>query len=130
MYGARGCTVQTLPEVGDEAVIFRSTALPARIAIERARLGKVHSLQATSDKGGEHPASTEISGPATVTCLNGVSETPNTQVSCSVTGPGLSGVLNKGKSANLTGAGTVTLKCHGQGFMRCDARVDLPPPAK
>jgi hypothetical protein len=109
------------------AVLFIT---PSRSSAQRARLGKVHSLQATSDKGGEHPASTEISGPATVTCLNGVSETPNTQVSCSVTGPGLSGVLNKGKSANLTGAGTVTLKCHGQGFMRCDARVDLPPPAK
>jgi hypothetical protein len=47
-----------------------------------------------------------------------------------VSGPGFSGVLNKGKSANLTGAGTVTLKCRGQGFMRCDARVDIPPPSK
>jgi len=103
---------------------------PPRSSAQRARLGKVHALQATSDKGGEHPASTEISGPATVTCLNGVSETPNTQVSCSVSGPGFSGVLNKGKSANLTGAGTVTLKCRGQGFMRCDARVDIPPPSK
>ena len=81
---------------------------PSRSSAQRARLGKVHALQATSDKGGEHPASTEISGPATVTCLNGVSETPNTQVSCSVSGPGFTGVLNKGKSANLTGAGTVT----------------------
>jgi len=103
---------------------------PSRSSAQRARLGKVHSLQATSDKSGEHPASTEISGPATVTCINGASETPNTQVSCSVTGPGFSGVLNRGKSANLTVAGTVTLKCHGQGFMRCDARVDVPPPAK
>ena len=109
------------------AVLFIA---PSRSSAQRARLGKVHSLQATSDKGGEHPASTEISGPATVTCLNGVSETPNTQVSCSVTGPGFTGVLNKGKSANLTGAGTVTLKCRGQGFMRCDARVDIPPPSK
>ena len=97
---------------------------------QRARLGKVHSLQATSDKGGEHPASTEISAPGTVTCINGVSETPNVQVSCSVTGPGFTGVLNKGKSANLTGAGTVTMKCRGQGFMRCNARVDIPPPSK
>ena len=103
---------------------------PSRSSAQRARLGKVHALQATSDQGGEHPASTEISGPATVTCLNGVSETPNTQVSCSVSGPGFTGVLNKGKSASLTGAGTVTLKCHGQGFMRCDARVDIPPPSK
>ena len=97
---------------------------------QRAQRGKVHALQATSDKGGEHPASTEISGPATVTCLNGVSEIPNTQVSCFVTGPGFTGVLNKGKAANVTGAGTVTLKCRGEGFMRCDARVDIPPPSK
>jgi hypothetical protein len=107
-----------------------SLGVASRSSAQRAPRGKVHSLQATSDKGGEHPASTEISGPATVTCLNGVSETPNTQVSCSVTGPGFNGVLNKGKSANLTGAGTVTLKCRGQGFMRCDARVDIPPPTK
>lgn len=104
--------------------------VPSRSSAQRAGLGKVHALQATSDKGGEHPASTEISGPATVTCLNGVSETPNTQVSCFVTAPGFTGVLSKGKSANLTGARTVTLKCRGQGFMRCDARVDIPPPSK
>ena len=42
---------------------------PSRSSAQRARLGKVHALQATSDKGGEHPASTEISGPATVTCF-------------------------------------------------------------
>ena len=106
------------------------SAVSSRSSAQRAPRGKVHALQATSDKGGEHPASTEISGPATVTCLNGVSETPNTQVSCFVAGPGFTGVLNKGKSANLTGAGTVTLKCRGQGFMRCDARVDIPPPSK
>jgi hypothetical protein len=103
---------------------------PSRSSAQRARLGKVHALQATSDKAGEHPASTEISGPVTVTCLNSVSETPNKQVSCYLTGPGFTGVLNKGKSANLTGAGTVTLKCHGQGFMRCDPRVDIPSPSK
>ena len=103
---------------------------PSPTSAQRARLGRVHSMQATSDKGGEQPASTDISGPAAVTCINGVSETPNVQVSCSVTGPGFTGVLNKGKSANLTGAGTVTMKCHGQGFMRCDARVDIPPLSK
>lgn len=109
------------------AVLFIT---PSRTRAQRARLGKVHSLQATSDNGGEHPASAEISGPGTVTCINGVSETPNVQVSCSVTGPGFTGVLNKGKSAELTGAGTVTMKCRGQGYMRCNARVDVPPPSK
>ena len=98
---------------------------------QRAPRGQVHALQATSDKGGEHPAKTEISGPATVTCINAASEIPNgPQPSCYVTGPGFTGILNKGKTASLTGAGTVTLKCSGQGFMRCDARVDIPPPSK
>jgi hypothetical protein len=104
--------------------------LASQSGAQRARLGKVHALQATTDRSGEHPASAEILGPATVTCINGASETPNTEVSCSVTGPGFTGILTKGKSANLTGAGTVTLKCHGQGYMRCDARVDIPPPSK
>ena len=98
---------------------------------QRAPRGQVHSLQATSDHGGEHPAKTEISGPATVACLNGVSETRNApQPSCYVTGPGFKGILAKGKTANLTGAGTVTLTCSGQGNMRCDARVDVPPQSK
>jgi hypothetical protein len=97
---------------------------------QRAPRGKVHALQATTDKAGEHPATAEIPGPATVMCINGVSETPNVTVNCSITGPGFTGILTKGKSANLTAAGTVTLKCNGQGFMRCDARVDIPPPSK
>jgi len=63
-------------------------------------------------------------------CINGVSETPNVTVSCFITGPGFNGVLAKGKTANLTGAGTVTMKCNGQGYMRCDARVDIPPPSQ
>ena len=98
---------------------------------QRAPRGQVHSLQATTDTGGAHPAKTEISGPATVTCLNAVSETMNgPQPSCYISGPGFTGILAKGKTANLTGAGTVTLKCSGQGYMRCDARVDIPPPSK
>jgi hypothetical protein len=98
---------------------------------QRASRGQVHALQATYDKGGEHPASTEISGPATITCINGASENmAGPQPSCSVTGPGFSGILNKGKAANLTGAGTVTLKCSGQGYRKCDARVDVPQQSK
>jgi hypothetical protein len=106
-------------------------SLASQSSAQRAPRGQVHSLQATSDKGGEHPAKTEISGPATVSCLNAVSETMGgPQPFCHVTGPGFSGILAKGKTANLTGAGTVTLKCSGQGYMRCDARVDIPPPSK
>ena len=106
-------------------------SLASQSNAQRAPRGQVHALQATSDKGGEHPAKTEISGPATVTCINALSETPNgAQPSCYLTAPGFTGILNKGKTASLTGAGTVTLKCSGQGFMRCDARVDIPPPSK
>jgi hypothetical protein len=47
-------------------------------------------------------------------------------VSCSVTGPGFSGILIKGKTANLTGVGTVTLKCNSQIYMRCDGTRGYP----
>ncbi|MGA8143405.1 MAG: hypothetical protein WB987_05915 [Candidatus Acidiferrales bacterium] len=97
---------------------------------QRAPRGKVTSLQATTDKAGQHPGSAEITGPATIMCVNAVSETPNVQPSCRITAPGFSGILNKGQTANATGAGTVTLKCNGQGFMRCNARIDTPPPGK
>jgi hypothetical protein len=78
---------------------------PSRSSAQRARLGKVHSLQATSDKSGEHPASTEISGPATVTCINGASETPNTQVSCSRDGPGFFRSLEQGQVGKFDRSG-------------------------
>jgi hypothetical protein len=51
--------------------LLASMAVASRSSAQRAPRGKVRALQATSDKGGEHPASTEISSPATVTCLNG-----------------------------------------------------------
>ena len=97
---------------------------PSRSSAQRARLGKVHALQATSDKGGEHPASTEISGPATVTCLNGVSETPNTQVSCSVSGPGFTGVLNKGQVGKFDRSGNSDSEMSRSRVyeMRCSSR--------
>jgi len=37
--------------------------------------------------------------------------------------------LKKGETFKTTAAGAITLTCHGVGFMRCDARVDIPPPA-
>lgn len=107
-----------------------TSALPAHA--QRQRRGKVQSLQATSDKAGAHPATAAVTGPATVTCLSAVSETPDVQPppTCRISGPGFSGILVTGKTANLTGPGDVTLTCSGQGFMRCDARVDIPPPAQ
>jgi hypothetical protein len=99
---------------------------------QRARLGKVQSLQATLDKSGPHPATAAITGPATLTCLNAVSEVPNSKPapSCHVDGPGFNTNLDIGHTAKLTGAGNVTLTCKGQGpMLRCAARVDIPPPS-
>jgi len=65
-------------------------------------------------------------------CINATSETPNPPPlpNCHITAPGFNGILNKGQTVNATGAGTVTLKCNGQGYMRCNARIDIPPAAK
>ncbi len=106
--------------------------LTYHVNAQRAPRGKVTSLQATSDKEGQHPASAEIAGPATVMCIAAFSETPNVQPppNCHITAPGFNGILYKGQTANATGAGTVTLKCNGQGNLRCNARIDIPPPAK
>lgn len=99
---------------------------------QRAPRGKVTSLQATSDKTGPHPDKAEIAGPATIMCINAASQTPNAPPlpNCRITAPGFSGILNKGQTANATGAGTVALICNGKGYMRCNARIDTPPPAK
>jgi hypothetical protein len=99
---------------------------------QRAPRGKVTSLQATSDQSGPHPATAEIAGPATIMCINATSETQNPPPlpNCRITAPGFSGILNKGQTIDATGAGTVTLKCNGQGYMRCNARIDIPPVAK
>jgi hypothetical protein len=93
---------------------------------QRTRPATVQSLQATSDKAGQHPSTADITGPKTITCLNAASETPNGRPapSCHITAPGFSGNLNKGESASATGAGTVTLTCNGQGFLRCNARIN------
>lgn len=99
---------------------------------QRARLGKVQSLQATTDNSGSHPATAAIAGPAKITCLNAVSEAPNSRPvpSCHVVAPGFTGNLAKGEAKDLTAAGNVTLTCNGQGAMlRCTARVDIPPPS-
>ncbi|MGA8408931.1 MAG: hypothetical protein WB680_17270 [Candidatus Acidiferrales bacterium] len=99
---------------------------------QRARLGKVQSLQATSDSSGVHPASAAIAGPAKITCLNATSEAPNSRPapSCHVVAPGFTGNLAKAEAKDLTAAGNVTLTCNGQGpMLRCTARVDIPPPS-
>jgi hypothetical protein len=83
---------------------------------------QVHSLQATTDASGSHPDKADITGPVTFT--------PNTRPApaCRITAPGFNGTLVIGKTASATGAGTVTLSCVGQGYIRCSARVDIPAP--
>jgi len=101
-----------------------SFSLTVPAGAQRTRPGKVISLQATTDKAGSHPASTEITEAKNITCLNAVSETPNTKPACRIVAPGFSGILAIGKSASATGPGTITLTCSGQGFLRCAARVN------
>jgi hypothetical protein len=99
---------------------------------QRARLGKVTSLQATSDSSGVQPATAAITTPASITCLNATSEAANSRPvpSCHVVAPDFTGNLAKGESKNLTASGNVTLTCNGQGpKLRCAARVDTPPPS-
>jgi hypothetical protein len=101
-----------------------SFSLSIQAGAQRARPGKVTSLQATTDKDGSHPSSTEITEAKNITCMNAVSETPSAKPVCRIVAPGFTGILAIGKSVNATGAGTVTLTCSGQGFMRCSARVN------
>lgn len=108
-------------------LVMAILALAHHAAAQRARLGKITALQATRDKAGDHPATTSTDGPRKITCLNGVSETPNVVVSCYIVAPGFKGTVNKGQTIDVTDAGTVTLTCHGQGFLRCDARVASLP---
>jgi hypothetical protein len=97
---------------------------------QRARHGTVRSMSASFDKGVQHPDTATITGPATITCIATVSDIPSAPPPiCNVAAPGFSGNLEKGKAASLTGAGTITLKCLGQGWARCNARVDIPPPS-
>jgi hypothetical protein len=99
-------------------------SLTSQAAAQRARPGKVTSLQATTDSAGSHPSSTEITEAKNITCMNAVSETPGAKPVCRIVAPGFNGILAIGKSVNATGAGTVTLTCSGQGIMRCAARVN------
>jgi hypothetical protein len=110
-------------------VLAAALALTTGSDAQRARLGKVQSLQATVDQGGVHPSSAEVTGPVKITCMNSVSELPNSQPApgCRIVAPGFTGNLAKGQVTNATGAGTVTLTCSGQGLLRCSARIDTPP---
>ena len=106
------------------SLALASFSLTMQAGAQRVRPGKVTSLQATTDKDGSHPSSTEITEAKNITCMNAVSETPSAKPACRIVAPGFTGILAIGKSVNATGAGTVTLTCSGPGFMRCSARVN------
>src|SRR5205814_1800741 len=85
------------------------------------------TISATVDKSGQHPGTTAVRGPATVTCASATSDTPNPspKPSCFIIAPGYSGSLDPGRSVGTSGAGTVTLNCNGQGNrLNCSAEVN------
>ena len=78
------------------------------------------TVTATFDQSGHHPGSVQVTGPATVTCTDGVGGQGN-PVDCLVVSPGYVGEIKLHQSGKTTGAGTVLLTCSGQG--RCSASV-------
>src|ERR1700722_9677903 len=113
-------------------VAVSTLTLAYRVEAQRPRnRAKARSLQATPDASGVHPDNFDTTGPVTFTCLNAVSETPNSrpEPSCHITAPGFNKLLKKGERGNATDAGTGALTCSGQGNLRFSARVDIPAPA-
>jgi hypothetical protein len=92
---------------------------------QRTRGPMVTSLDASIDKDGPHPKSTELKSPAPVTCISGISDDPKSpKPACKIAAPGFDGVLKVGEKVDVKEAGTVTLICTGTGWVRCRARVN------
>jgi hypothetical protein len=95
--------------------------------------GQVHSMQASSDHGAMHADKFTINTPVKITCMNATSEVANSQPvpACRLTATGFNGVLAISSAIDLKAPGDITLTCIGQGgFLRCSARVDIPPPTQ
>lgn len=109
------------------------TAASVSTHAQRSRnRGMVHNMEATADKAGSHPATFTLDGPAVITCIRATSEIPNSNPApaCRITANGFNGTMAPPSNATLK-AGDITLTCVGQGsFLRCDARVDIPPPGQ
>jgi hypothetical protein len=100
-------------------------ALAQQADAQRTRGPKVTSLSASIEKDGPHPDKAELAGPAPIMCISAISDLPKSPTpSCHIVAPGFTGNLAAGKSANATEAGTVTLTCNGQGWVRCHARIN------
>lgn len=110
------------------AFIFLSTlvlVLTYQSSARRPQRPKVTSLSASVDKDGPHPDKAEITGAVPIMCISAMSDDPHSSTpSCRITAPGFSGTVEPGKTVDATDAGTVTLSCNGQGWVRCHARIN------
>lgn len=94
---------------------------------QRHKVGVVHNLEATAEKGVAHPATFTLTGPGTITCVRAFSDVmnPNPAPACKIAANGFNGTMAVNSNATLK-AGDITLTCTGPGEMlRCDARVDI-----
>jgi hypothetical protein len=96
--------------------------------------GQVHNMSAWVDtNSGAHPDTFTITGPALITCVRATSEVPNSnpKPACRISANGFNGTMAPPDSNATLKAGDITLSCVGQGtILRCDARVDIPPPGQ
>jgi hypothetical protein len=96
---------------------------------QRHKVGVVHNLEATLDRGVAHPAAFSPTGPGTITCVRAFSDVPNSKPAptCKITANGFNGTMAVNSNATLK-TGEITLSCTGPGsLVRCDARVDIAP---
>jgi hypothetical protein len=78
------------------------------------------SISASFDQSGQHPATAQVTGVATVSCSEGAGG-QSSPVDCLILAPGFMGEVALHKSVTTSGAGTVQLSCSAQG--RCTAVV-------
>jgi hypothetical protein len=113
------------------ALAVSASALASHAQRSRNR-GQVHNMEATADKSGAHSNTFTLTGPALITCVRATSEAPNSDPvpACRISANGFNGTMTVNSNATLK-PGDITLSCIGQGaFLRCDARVDIPPPGQ
>ena len=120
------------------AAIVTVLALSAAALVAHAQRsrnhGVVHNMSAWVDTtSGAHPDKFTVTGPALITCVRATSEVPNSdpKPACRISANGFNGTMAPPTSNATLKSGDITLSCVGQGTMlRCDARVDIPPPAQ
>ena len=89
----------------------------------RVRTSK--TISASSDATGSHPASADVEGPVTVTCVSATDDSGSvTPPACVVAAPGTSAVVKIGDKVAVSAAGKVTLACQGKGKLACTAQIE------